>query len=425
MSYWRCLDTSPDELRLDTTLKCGQAFRWRLSGPDEWSCAFKGKLISIRQTETSVEYRSYPTTTTDIGLFLREYFQLHINLSDCYKRWSKADKHFAKIAGGFRGIRILKQDPVENLFCFICSQNNNIKRIEQMVREDRKGWVSWMELDEIIKNLCDHLTSTSTYQSNIALYFFRSPLNVLFAKTSTLCERYGKPIHTHNSHTYYDFPLLSSLSHASLESELRDLGFGYRAKYIAETAKLLEKRGEDWLTGLRTCGYEEAKELLTQLSGVGPKVADCVLLMSLDKPNAIPIDTHVWQIAKRSYGFSSSASSKTLTPRMYTEIAEYFRRLFGEYSGWAHSVLFTADLKAFENRQDVDKALNGMTKSKKKKRKADSQKIDKDIEKISRDFENLEKTSANANSGSSEIIDASDSINADKALRRSRRLRVQ
>ena len=88
-------------------------------------------------------------------------------------------------------------------------------------------------------------------------------------------------------------------------------------------------------------------------------------------------------------------------------------------------MLFTADLKAFENRQDVDKALNGMTKSKKKKRKADSQKTDKDIEKISRDFENLEKTSANANSGSSEIIDASDSINADKALRRSRRLRVQ
>jgi N-glycosylase/DNA lyase len=60
--------------------------------------------------------------------------------------------------------------------------------------------------------------------------------------------------------------------------------------------------------------------------------------MSLDKPNAIPVDTHVWQIAKRSYGFSSSASSKTLTPRMYNEIAEYFRKLFGEHSGWAHSV---------------------------------------------------------------------------------------
>ena len=86
-------------------------------------------------TETTIEYRSYPTTTTDIGLFLKEYFQLHINLFDCYKRWSKADKNFAKIAGGFKGIRILKQDPVENLFCFICSQNNNIKRIEQMVRK--------------------------------------------------------------------------------------------------------------------------------------------------------------------------------------------------------------------------------------------------------------------------------------------------
>ena len=104
--------------------------------------------------------------------------------------------------------------------------------------------------------------------------FFTHLFNVfLFAKTSTLCERYGKPIHTQNSHTYYDFPLLSSLSHASLESELRDLGFGYRAKYIAETAKLLEKRGEEWLMGLRTCGYEEAKELLTQLPGVSVEEA--------------------------------------------------------------------------------------------------------------------------------------------------------
>ncbi|CAG8833770.1 17905_t:CDS:2, partial [Racocetra persica] len=74
--------------------------------------------------------------------------------------------------------------------------------------------------------------------------------------------------------------------------------------------------------------------------------------MSLDKHNAIPIDTHVWQIAKREYGFNTKGTAtKTLTTRLYEAIGDHFRNLFGDYSGWAHSVLFTADLKAFQDRQ--------------------------------------------------------------------------
>ncbi|CAJ0753555.1 14035_t:CDS:2, partial [Entrophospora sp. SA101] len=75
--------------------------------------------------------------------------------------------------------------------------------------------------------------------------------------------------------------------------------------------------------------------------------------MSLDKHNSIPVDTHVWQIAKRDYGFASK-TSKNLTNRLYELVGDHFRNLFGDYSGWAHSVLFAADLKMFGKKQQYD-----------------------------------------------------------------------
>ncbi|CAG8713827.1 9533_t:CDS:2, partial [Racocetra fulgida] len=220
---------------------------------------------------SDIEYQSYfPTTTKKssdeveielIDKFLTDYFNLSpkINLRECYDRWSMADKHFAKIACQFKGIRILRQDPVENLFCFICSTNNNIIRISQM------------------------------------------------------------------------------------------LGFGYRAKYITQTAKYLTENysdGEKWLSSLRNVDYKEAHSALLKLSGC---------LMSLDKHNAIPIDTHVWQIAKREYGFNTKGTAtKTLTTRLYEAIGDHFRNLFGDYtfqdrqSFTAIDTMFKSDLSKSE-----------------------------------------------------------------------------
>ncbi|KAF0538399.1 DNA glycosylase [Gigaspora margarita] len=305
MSIWRTLRIPPEELRLDTTLKCGQAFRWKVSGESQWSCAFKGRFITLRQTDSDIEYQSYfPIKKSSdevdhefelIDKFLMDYFNLSskINLRECYDRWSMADKHFSKIACQFKGIRILRQDPVENLFCFICSTNNNITRISQMIEK--------------------------------------------------LCNKYGNLVYTLNGQEYYDFPTLDKLVSSNVESELRQLGFGYRAKYITQTAKFLTENysdAEKWLYSLRNVDYKVAHSSLLKLSGVGPKVADCVCLMSLDKHNAIPIDTHVWQIAQREYGFNSKGSTKTLTSRLYEAIGDHFRNLFGDYSGWAHSVIF-------------------------------------------------------------------------------------
>lgn len=136
------------------------------------------------------------------------------------------------------------------LFSFVCSSNNNISRITSMVQ-----------------NLCTHFSPP---------LIFDSPAIV---------------------EPYCPFPSPHSLANLSVDGALRDLGFGYRAKYIQQTAALLCQTHEDpqqWLLSLRTKSTEEAREELLKLPGVGPKVADCILLMSCDKVCNPPLRTLVF-----------------------------------------------------------------------------------------------------------------------------------
>ena len=105
---------------------------------------------------------------------------------------------------------------------------------------------------------------------------------------------------------------------------MRELGFGYRAPYIVSTLKTIDdKGGEEWIRSLRGCPLEKVREELTQLKGVGRKVADCVALFSMDCPETIPVDTHVFQIAKK-FGFLKGGSSATLTEKNYVVITDAF-----------------------------------------------------------------------------------------------------
>jgi N-glycosylase/DNA lyase len=113
---------------------------------------------------------------------------------------------------------------------------------------------------------------------------------------NNLCLTWGLPLGMlENGCVYHDFPEPKALTKPGVEQRLRELGFGYRAKYIANTAKMIvEERSEGWLNSLRAVPYSEAHAALLELPGVGPKVADCVALMSLDKKGAVPVDTHGW-----------------------------------------------------------------------------------------------------------------------------------
>ena len=187
-------------------------------------------------------------------------------------------------------------------------------------------------------------------------------------KVNNLCLHYGPLVGHIDDQPLHDFPRPEALAGAGVESHLRELGFGYRAGYIAKTAKIVvNERPEGWLQslcnsedlgdnvdqkGLPAGGrgaYRKAHEELLQLQGVGPKVADCVCLMGLGWGESVPVDTHVWQIAQRDYKFGKG-KHKSLTKATYDAVGDHFRSLWGKEAGWAHSVLFAADLKTFSER---------------------------------------------------------------------------
>ncbi|CAL9702609.1 unnamed protein product [Knipowitschia caucasica] len=326
---WRSLELARSELRLEFTLACGQTFRWRETAEGHWTGVMGGRVWTLTQLDNRLWYYVYDSqqdsthrkwTEGDCGpetkykvdvkveenadteeeKLLRDYFQLHINVEELYKDWGERDPHFKTLADTFSGVRMIRQDPIECLFSFICSSNNHISRIQGMVER--------------------------------------------------LCQRLGNKLCQLDETFYHDFPSLSTLAEPSVEACLRDLGFGYRAKFLLQSAKtILDSHGPHWLSSLRNVPYHEARDALRTLSGVGTKVADCVCLMALDKHEAVPIDTHVWQIATRDYKFVSSHGQKTITDKLHRDIGDFFRKLWGPYAGWAQSVLFCSDLKKFQN----------------------------------------------------------------------------
>jgi len=317
-AVWRHFLCSKAELRLDITLKCGQSFRWKLlpqpiqssippvpSNSSIYIGVLYKKLLLLSQDDNNVFYLGVNNSDCEkTEEQLKDYFQMSTNLSKLYQEWSDNDAIFEKLSTTYQGVRILRQDPVENLFSFICSANNNISRISGMVEK--------------------------------------------------MCSTYGDLVCKLDNEEYFSFPPLEALSVPGVEGKLRELGFGYRAKYIQQSAKsILDNGGVSWLAGLREQEYSDARRSLIKLQGIGPKVADCILLMSLDQPGAVPVDTHMFNIAKQYLPHLNK--TKTVTDKVYAEIGDHFRTLYGGHAGWAHSVLFSADLK------HIQKSLENQT----------------------------------------------------------------
>ncbi|NWZ38600.1 OGG1 lyase, partial [Brachypodius atriceps] len=329
-SLWRCLPCPPAELRLDLVLSSGQSFRWWESSPGAWTGVLGGRVWTLRQDGDRLWYTVYSEEdeheeerdgcsakaakldVAETDRILRDYFQLDVGLSALYHAWGSADPLFRKVASDFpgeaapwsirdghstcpasphrilsAGVRVLRQDPVECLFSFICTSNNHISRITAMIER--------------------------------------------------LCQAFGRRLCCLDSRPFHAFPSLSALAGADAEARLRALGFGYRAKFVSGSARAIaEGLGTEGLCQLRTAPYAEARRVLCALPGVGAKVADCVCLLSLDKTEAVPVDTHVWHIARQRYGVA--LGGKSLTPRAYQEIGDFFRGLWGPHAGWAQAV---------------------------------------------------------------------------------------
>ena len=124
----------------------------------------------------------------------------------------------------------------------------------------------------------------------------------------------------------------------------------HTAKFVTSTAKkLLTMGGSKYLTELRGSSNETLRDALTAFPGVGPKVADCVALFSLDATSSVPVDTHVWRIACRDYDDENGTlrNAKSVTKKLYEHVGNVFYERFGPYAGWAHSLMFAAELPQF------------------------------------------------------------------------------
>ena len=217
---------------LEQTLDCGQAFRWQKNNDGSWNGIAKGKCINISKEKDDIII--YGASKEEFEGIWLDYFDFSRNYESIYNSLTQ-NEILKKAAEYGQGIRILNQEPFETLCSFIISQNNNIPRI--------KG---------IIERLCENF--------------------------GTKCgER-------------YTFPDAKTLAKLTVD-DLAVIRSGFRAKYIIDAAKKVAS-GEIDLDSLKTADIDTAREALMKIKGVGPKVADCVLLFSLSHINAFPKD--VW-----------------------------------------------------------------------------------------------------------------------------------
>jgi N-glycosylase/DNA lyase len=289
------LDRSTVPFSLEHTLRCGQLFRWEKLG-DWWYGVVEDKIVKMRQIADRLIFQTFPEKIN--VEFIENYFRLDDDLPVILSQINK-DKHIRKAIQCFHGLRISRQEPWECLISYICATYKNIPAIKNMI------------------------------------------LN--------LSKRFGRKI-TFNGHDFYTFPKPSDLAQASLK-EIRSCKLGFRAERVLETAKILN-RGEFNLDDLRKMDYGKAEKELLSLPGVGQKVADCILLFSLDKLEAFPVDIWMKRVVLKFYpsyferSFIERVSSKSsITPREYRTISSFGREYFGKYAGYAQEYLFSLSRK--------------------------------------------------------------------------------
>mmetsp|Transcript_10128 Transcript_10128/g.16771 ORF Transcript_10128/g.16771 Transcript_10128/m.16771 type:complete len:504 (+) Transcript_10128:135-1646(+) len=414
---WVDLGVPPGEMRPSFTLATGQVFHWQQLAGDLWVGVLGPYALAVREDQSTSYFALLGTGMTGISecnttherenekllSLLRSYFQLGENFSDLFELWSSRCGRMKAVAAALPGVRVLRQEPWECLASFIFSANNNIPRITkglQSLRQQYGHYICSVVLvppSEISSDLSERFglgevefqqrvvwEVTALSDSSVVV---QPPVSTPLAaptvsktpNTSDVPDSASPSSYSNTSPKQsspaqsalsplppspldrldlFSFPSPEQLLEEGSESQLRALGFGYRARYLIETAELVQQRGGlDWLQGLRSLPRQEVRAQLILMSGVGPKVADCVALFSLDQPDVVPVDTHVRDICMRDYAKNTDdstsphariANAGSLTPSIYEAVGDVFRERFQRRAGWAHSVLFAGELPFFK-----------------------------------------------------------------------------
>uniref|UniRef100_A0A6M2EL58 DNA-(apurinic or apyrimidinic site) lyase n=1 Tax=Populus davidiana TaxID=266767 RepID=A0A6M2EL58_9ROSI len=292
---WAPVNLTQSELSLPLTFPTGQTFRWKQTGLLQYTGSLGRHLISLKHHQNGdVYYQIHHSPSQSAAKSaLLSFLNTNISLTEMWHGFGAADSRFAELAQHFKGARVLRQDPLECLIQFLCSSNNNISRITKMV---------------------DFVSSLGDYLGNVEGFEFHA------------------------------FPSLERLALVT-EQQLREAGFGYRAKYVTGTVNALQSKpegGVKWLESLRKLQLQMVIDSLCTLPGIGLKVASCIALFSLDQHHAIPVDTHVWRIATTH--LVPELAGASLTPKLCGRVADAFVTKYGKYAGWAQTLLFIAEL---------------------------------------------------------------------------------
>jgi N-glycosylase/DNA lyase len=299
----------PEPFSLRLTLYMGQAFRWRrLDGSvdklddggrysdDEWHSGVLGEfLIHLRQVGSAVEYRATklgePADDEAVGTLLQSYFRLEDDVSRIYGDLGDRDANMARLIEIYGGMRLLRQDPWECLVSYICSKSNRILNIRHCVSE------------------ISRLSEVDVALDNERRFAFPS---------SRRLQEVGVP----------------NLLGVDLAGRFRG---GFPTAIVAAAKRVRD--GELNFPALRLQSHSSVLSTLMQgprngrtvPNGIGLKIADCVAMMSLDKLEAFPVDTHIKKAVARNY---SSA------PRSNAAIGTWAQQHFGQYAGYAGQLMF-------------------------------------------------------------------------------------
>ncbi|MFB6094257.1 MAG: DNA-3-methyladenine glycosylase [Halanaeroarchaeum sp.] len=280
------LEDVPGALDLQATLESGQTFRWTRAdgetyrsglprGGTEWYRGIvDGTPVAIRQTDAAIEWRAPEDPTA--GLVRR----LRLDPEMATMIGSLPDQEPIQAARrAFEGLRVVAEPFFPTLISFVLSAQMRVERIHDLVQ--------------------------------------------------ALSRRYGTA-HDLDGTTVHGFPEPAALA-AATEEDLRDVGLGYRAPYVRETAAMVAS-GDRTATDLLGLDYEAAREAATGFVGVGEKVADCVLLFSLRYAEPVPLDT--WITGAIESHFPAAARDT------YAETSRAIRARFGPYPGVTQTYVF-------------------------------------------------------------------------------------
>lgn len=271
-----------ESFELKDIFDCGQCFRWNEEFDGSYTGVFKANVLNVKKIGNKITFKGL--VNGDIKEVVEDYFDLKRDYTKIKKALSSIDENLKRSVEYGKGIRILNQELFETIISFIISANNNIPRIKGIIER--------------------------------------------------ICQKYGKEI-IWNEKKYYTFPTIENLKNVSIE-EYRELGTGFRDKRMYETVQILSSNKVDINSWYRENNTEIVREELLTLSGVGPKVADCILLFSdLKRFDVFPIDVWVRRVMNELY-IKNSDETK-VSKKQIEKIA---LEKFGTLKGLAQQYLF-------------------------------------------------------------------------------------